>query len=260
MDLKIPSFNLSESSKLIPVKLKNDAIVEALFEIRFSMLTIPEVFFGRIADCAFWENFKQETLPISMLPAAMRQADPNLRYQPVFALVDEKEKRAVRIGSNVLVYSRGMPYVGWKDFKKELEEVIVDVFEKSNDLHIERLGLRYLNALMSDVHGIQSISDLDMKLEIDRKPITESMNVNVTTDRKSDTACTVRIATTDIIQGNLPPGTTIYVDVDVFTDKEGFETTDQDFVKQWIEKAHTKEKTRFFQLLTSETIESLREK
>jgi uncharacterized protein (TIGR04255 family) len=86
------------------------------------------------------------------------------------------------------------------------------------------------------------------------------MNVNVTADGASDTACTVRIATTDIIRGNLPPSTSVYVDVDVFTGKEGFETTDQDFVKQWIEKAHTKEKAQFFQLLTPETIESLREK
>jgi hypothetical protein len=31
--------------KSIPVKLKDDAIVEALFEIRFEMTTIPEVFF-----------------------------------------------------------------------------------------------------------------------------------------------------------------------------------------------------------------------
>lgn len=260
MDLKIPSLSLSESSKLIPAKLKNDAIVEALFEIRFSMSTIPEVFFGRIADCSFWKDFKQESMPISQLPAALRQADPNLRYQPVFALIDEKEKRAVRIGANVIVYSKGMPYVGWKAFKKELEEVIMRVFEKSNELHIERLGLRYLNALRSDLHGIRSITDLDMKLKIDSKQIKGSMNVNVTTDGASDTACTVRIATTDIIQGNLPPSTSVYVDVDVFTGKQGFETTDQDLVKQWIEKAHTKEKAQFFQLLTSETIESLREK
>jgi uncharacterized protein (TIGR04255 family) len=175
-------------------------------------------------------------------------------------LIDEGEKRAVRIGSNVISYSRGMPYKGWKAFKTELEEVIASFFKKADEPRIERLGFRYLNALRNDLHGIQSISNLDLKLEIDRKPVTGSMNVNVTTDRETDTACTVRIATTDIIQGNLPPGTTVYVDVDVFTNKEGFETTDQNFVKQWIEKAHTKEKIRFFQLLTPETIESLREK
>jgi uncharacterized protein (TIGR04255 family) len=229
MDLEMPSFGLSESSKLIPAKLINDAIVEALFEIQFSMSTIPEVFFGRMADCAVWKNFKHEPLPISQLQVALRQTDPNLRYQPIFALVDEEEKRAVRIGPNVLVYSRGMPYVGWKDFKKELEELIVAVFKKTNDLHVGRLGLRYLNALRSDLHGIQSISDLDIKLVIDSRQITSSMNVNVTADGASDTACTVRIATTDIIRGNLPPSTSVYVDVDVFTGKEGFENKDLDF-------------------------------
>lgn len=248
------------NSKSIPQKLKNDAIVEAHFEIRFSTSTLPEVLIGRIAEFSPWVGFKQESLPISQLPAALRQADPNLRYQPVFALIDESEKRAVRIGANVITYSRGMPYVGWKAFKAELEDVIEGVFKKASDLNIERLGLRYLNALRSDLHGIRSISDLDLKLEIDREPILGSVNVNVTTDGASDTACTVRIATTDILQGNLPPGTSVYVDVDVFTAKQGFETTDQNFVKQWIEKAHSREKTQFFQLLTPETIESLKEK
>jgi uncharacterized protein (TIGR04255 family) len=263
-DLRAPSFSLPENSKhrgkLIPEKLINDAIVEAIFEIRFSMATIPEVFFGRIADCAFWKDFKQETLPMSLLPADLRKVDLNLRYQPIFALIDDREKRAVRIGANVITYSRGMPYVGWKAFRTELEEVVAAVFEKTKELRVERLGLRYLNALRNDLHGIRSISDLDLKLEIAGETVTGGINVNVTADGESDTACTVRIATTDVIRGNLPPSTSVYVDVDVFTSNEGFATTDREFVKEWIEKAHSKEKVHFFRLLTESTIESLRER
>ena len=38
--------------KHIPAKLKHDAIVEALLEVRFDMTTVPEVLFGRLADSA----------------------------------------------------------------------------------------------------------------------------------------------------------------------------------------------------------------
>jgi uncharacterized protein (TIGR04255 family) len=251
---------VAENKKSIPEKLKNDAIVEALFEIRFSMSTVPEVFFGRIADSTPWKSFKQASMPISQLPLALRQADPNLRYQPLFQMVDEKEKRALRIGTNMISYSRGMPYVGWKVFKTELEEVIAVVFKKTHGLHVERLGLRYLNALKHDLHGIHSISDLDLKVEIANERITGSANLNVTTDATSDTASTVRVATTDFVQGDIPPGTSVYVDVDIFTNSEGFQTTNQSFVREWIERAHSKEKAKFFQLLRESTIESLRER
>jgi uncharacterized protein (TIGR04255 family) len=246
--------------KSIPVKLKDDAIVEALFEIRFEMTTIPEVFFGRLAEYAPWKGFTQAPMPAYNLPAALRQADPNLRYQPIFALV-EGGGRAVRIGPQVLSYHRLAPYVGWAKFKPELDEVIAGVFEKADALRVERLGLRYLNALRTDVHGIRSISDLNLKFEIASERIFGNANINFTTGDSSDTACTVRIATTEFIQGALPENTSVYVyvDVDVFT-KQGFETKDRTVVKDWIEAAHTREKEQFFRLLTETTIESLKEK
>lgn len=245
--------------KSIPVKLEHDAIVEALLEIRFSMTTIPEILFGRLAEITSWKSFAQTPMPAYNFPAALRQADPNLRYQPVFALVDAGGRRAVRIGPQVLSYHRTVPYVGWAKFKTELDEAIAGIFEKAEDLSIERLGLRYLNALRSDTHGVRSISDLDLKLEVAGERVPGNANMNFTTDVADHTACTVRIATPEFIMGSLPANTSVYVDVDVFT-KEGFRTKEQLIVKDWVEAAHTKEKQQFFRLLTKETIESLKEK
>ncbi len=250
---------MASGDKTIPVKLKHDAIVEAIFEIRFSMRKLPEILFGRLAELPYWKNFNQAEMPAYNLPAALRQSDPNLRYQPVFQLVDELGHRAVRIGPQVLAYHRTVPYVGWAKFKPELGEAIQGVFQKADGLSVERLGLRYLNALRSDVHRIESISDLDLKLEIAGERVSGNANVNFTTDVADGTACTVRIATTEFVVGSLPPNTSVYVDVDVFT-KEGFKTTEQVVVNEWIETAHTKEKQQFFRLLTPETIESLKEK
>ena len=69
----------------IPRKLKHDAIIEALLEIRFDMAaTIPEVFFGRLVDHVSWKGFEQRRLPAYQVPAALRQADANWRYSARF--------------------------------------------------------------------------------------------------------------------------------------------------------------------------------
>jgi uncharacterized protein (TIGR04255 family) len=242
----------------IPKKLKDDAIVEAIFEIRFDSTTIPEILFGRLADYSPWKTFEQRQLPAYVIPAPVRQADANLRYQPVFELVEATRQQAVRIGPQVLSYHRLSPYVGWVKFRSDLEEAIVGLFAKADGLSIRRLGLRYMNALRPDLHGIRSISDLDLSVEIAGEKISGNVNVNFTTHASADTSSTVRIATPDFVQGALPASTSIYVDVDVFT-KDTFRTSDQQVVKNWIKTAHDKEKADFFGLLTDSTIEALKE-
>lgn len=251
---------MAECGRAIPRKLKHDAIVEAIVEIRFDMptKTVPEIFFGRLAEYEPWKGFEQRPMPAAQLPTFLRQADPNLRHQPMFELAAADKHRAVRVGPQMLSYHRLSPYVGWEKFKPELDEAIDGLFSKSGGVSVRRLGLRYINALRLDLHGIRSISDLDLKLEIAGERVAGNVNVNFTTDVTNDTDCTVRIATTEFVQGDLPPNTSVYVDVDVFT-KEPFRTKDQTEVRSWVEFAHTREKEQFFRLLTNQTIDSLKE-
>jgi uncharacterized protein (TIGR04255 family) len=116
-----------------------------------------------------------------------------------------------------------------------------------------------MNALQRDIHKIASISDLDLKLAIAAETITANVNINFTTDIDKNTACMVRIATPDFVEGSLPENSSVYVDVDVFT-KPSFKTTNKAEVLHWIEAAHTREKEQFFRLLSDSTIDSLKEK
>jgi uncharacterized protein (TIGR04255 family) len=252
---------MAERRHPTPAKLKNDAIVEAVLEVRFDMptRTIPEIFFGRLAEHDPWKGFDQHPLPASQIPAPLRQADPNLRYQAVFELAAPDRRRTIRVGSQVLSYHRLSPYVGWKEFKPELEQAVDGLFSKAGGVTIRRLGLRYMNALRADLHGIKSIADLDLKLLIAGETVSGNVNVNFTTDVAPGIDCTVRVATAEFVQGVLPPNTSVYIDVDVFTE-EGFKTKDEGEVKRWIELAHTKEKEEFFHLLTANTIEKLEER
>ena len=244
--------------KRIPEKLKHDAIVEVLLEIRFDMTTLPEVFFGRLVDYPPWKGFQQRRMPAYEIPATMRQADINLRYQPVFELVNVPG-RAVRIGGQVLSYHRLQPYIGWTKFQPELADAIDGLFAKAEGLTVRRLGLRYINAIRPELHRINTIVDLDLKLSIEAESVSNNVNINFTTELSADTQCTVRIATTEFVQGVLPQGTSVLIDVDVFT-KESFKTQDAQKVKEWVTAAHTREKEQFFRLLTADTIDALEEK
>ena len=117
----------------------------------------------------------------------------------------------------------------------------------------------YINAIRPDPHGISSISELDLTVAVEHEPVVGNVNVNFTTDLADDTQCTIRVATTEFVQGTLPPDSRVLIDVDVFT-KEAFKTNDAQKVKQWVESAHTMEKEQFFRLLTDVTIDALEEK
>jgi uncharacterized protein (TIGR04255 family) len=244
--------------KDIPKKLKHDAIVEAILEIRFQTTTIPEMLFGRLADYQPWKDFSHSRLPAQDIPRAIREGDPYLKLQPLFAL--SNSQCTVRIGPNAISFHRAAPYEGWSVFHPQIEEMITGLFQKADNLTVNRLGLRYLNSLQSDLHGIASILNLDLKMSVEDQSISGNVNLNFASDVADKTACTVRIATPEFVQGlSLQrPQASVYIDVDVFT-KEPFEKRAEQDVQAWVTTAHTIEKDQFFRLLTEEKIKELRE-
>ena len=245
----------------LPKKLKHDAIVEAIFEVRFDAdpSSVPEVLFGQLADTPDWHGFVQTRLPTADIPAALRRADPNLRFLPAIQLVDPKGSKIVRIGPQVVSYSRRAPYPGWDSiFALEIARVIDVLFKVVSTVSVTRLGLRYINAFRSDFHGINGVENLNLNIAVAREPLTRSLNLNYTVRESENLFCTVRIATKEFAHGSIPENTTVLADIDVFT-SEPYKTTEITEVKGWVKSAHTAEKRNFFRLLSDETIKSLRE-
>jgi uncharacterized protein (TIGR04255 family) len=242
----------------LPKKLKYDAIVEALLELRFESKGLPEIFLGRFIDHSNWTGWVQRQLPAYNIPPQLRSIDPNVQFAPIIELIGQDSKAVLRIGPSVVSYHRQAPYVGWEKFKPELERVASTLFDTTKDVVIKRLGLRYMNALRPNLHGISGLTDLDVKMTVSEEAISKAANLNFTTELGRDSACIVRIATPDFILGIIPADTSVYIDVDVFT-REGFKTTDRKLVAEWVDFAHTEEKTEFFRLFTQTTIDKLRE-
>jgi uncharacterized protein (TIGR04255 family) len=244
----------------LPKKLKYDAIVDAVFEARFDSPAgvLPEIIFGRLADVTAWKEFQQVRLPTADIPAALRRSDPELRYQPSFSLIDKKTNVHVRVGPNVLLYSRLPPYPGWEVFGAEINLAIDELFKAVPAITVTRLGFRYINALRSDVHGVDCSEQLKISLNVADHRLTDSFNLAYVNQAFEGSNVTVRVATVDQIQGSPPENTKMVVDIDVGT-KDGFKTTEAAEIKNWVDRAHQSEKAQFFGLLNDNIIAKLKD-
>jgi uncharacterized protein (TIGR04255 family) len=246
------------AKKPIPQKLKHDFIIEALFELRFDSSSVAEILVGRLADYEPWRAFQQRRLPVAELPVAIRN-EPDLRFTPWFELADPAGNRSVRIGEHVLSYHQLAPYVGWTSFRPELHRAIEGLFERVPALKVKRLGLRYINGVRPELHGVLGITDLDVAVSVEGQSAPTKVNLNFISEVTAATGCAVRIANQSFVKGKLPETTAMIIDVDVFTD-DADHLRDVDQVKAWVEFAHDTEKQQFFRLLKRSTIDALMEK
>lgn len=143
----------------LPAKLKVDAIMESVLEVRFvtDAAAVPEILFGRFADLPEWKGFRIARLPLADMPEPVRRLDPGLRFLPTFELTSPDGTVAARVGPQVIIYARRLRYPGWTVFGAELRMVVDRLFGFASQLTIRRLGLRYINAMRSDAHGIEGI-------------------------------------------------------------------------------------------------------
>jgi len=242
----------------VPDSMKADAVVEAIFELRFAGLPIPEVFYGRMVDHPTWKLRTQGRLPGYDIPSSAREFGHEIRFAPVMELASIENGSVLRIGPYAVSYHRPAPYPGWAVFGAELDRVIDSLFEVAAPLTVQRLGLRYLNALRESTHGVRGVADLDLTITDSDGPILKNVNLNFATPAGELTECTVRIATREFVQGELPADTSLIVDVDVST-RGGFEATTSADVKKWTRDAHVTEKREFFHLFPQSLMNQLME-
>ncbi|MCC5811291.1 MAG: TIGR04255 family protein [Ectothiorhodospiraceae bacterium] len=148
----------------VPVRLKHDPIVEALWEIRFSSET-PSV--SDLLPGLIFQNLKRqysriEKLPVSQLPAPVLQSDPSLRYAPQVRLVGPKY--SVQVGNKVVSLSCPAPYSGWEQFEFHILE-LADALKETQLLDkIERFSLKYVDFISFDESPSLDWIRFDLKL------------------------------------------------------------------------------------------------
>jgi len=108
----------------IPRKLKNDPIVEALFEVRFTSDEVSEVVLGKLA--ANWKDLKPIRLPLAEVPSPVRDKDPNLAHQPLWQLQANDGRLVIKFGPRVFSYHALEVYPGWSAFEELLPRAVLD--------------------------------------------------------------------------------------------------------------------------------------
>lgn len=242
-----------------PKKLKDDSIIEAVCHVRFCASDVPEVIIGRLTDVDQWKKFIQTRLPVSNIPAPIRDHDENLRFEPLVQLGREDGARLIRVGGNVLSYHVVGRYCGWAELQPELEFVAAELFTKVHDLTVTRIGFRYINALTSDRHFVPSVYDLNLALQVAESNIQGEVNLNYLEQSSATHLTLTKIASPYFLQGTLPPNTTAVVDIDVFTPPD-FKTSSLDQLFKWVDDAHDFEKESFFRLLPKEILAKVEDK
>jgi uncharacterized protein (TIGR04255 family) len=241
----------------IPRRLKNDPIVEALFELRFTSTDIAEVILGKLASCEEWRNSGIQRLPLADVPAAIRENDPNLAYQPVLQVNHREGTRLIKIGPRMLSYHALPPYPGWPVFEPELWSSTQHVFGVLKDVIATRFGFRYINLLTKE-HLIEGISSLNIDVRLAGDMLTSPLNLNYQRSRAAKHNSIVRVASIEFVQ-NPSPGLTALVDVDIFTPTD-FRSNDAAEARVWIDEAHKFLKEEFFTLLPDSIIDQLEER
>ena len=177
----------------------------------------------------------------------MRRAEPHLKFQPLLETDVQVggSSRKIRSGANVFAYIVLGKYIGWRAWKAELESAIDAFFDLAKPTSIDRLGLRYTNALTDTRHHVKGLQSLKVKLSVcDDDIVGEQVNLNYRR-RIGNHEVLVRLATPGFWSGKAPD-VTVVADLDIST-PSAVENSAQS-VKDWLEKAHELEKIEFFSL------------
>lgn len=82
------------------------------------------------------------SLPILQLPLAMREKDPNLKYQPSYRFT--KPGNVLLVGPHNVALST-VPYTNWTDTTPLLSDLLSQFYRLNLFQSVERVSLRYIN-------------------------------------------------------------------------------------------------------------------
>lgn len=233
---------------MTPKKLKHDAIVEAIYDVRFSHDGIPEVALGQLLGDSLWSEFSKETLPISNVPAPVRRADEQMRYEALYVFRDSRSPTMVRIGEQSISLHVLAPYIGWGKWSESIRALNALLVSGIPGLRVVRLGLRYIDALRADVHRIASVTQLAVETNWQGRRISEDILIQFRHRAAEGLDAMIRVAAGISVVGVLPERTSCVTDIDVYSTSP-LGRVDQAALDEWAEQAHDINKEIFFGLL-----------
>ena len=242
--------------KKVPVKLRKEPLIEAIWEVRFksgkfsAVDLLPGLIFKALPD----KYPNTVRLPTSFIPDPVAHVDPKLRYKPKVRL--ERKHQAVQIGEQMVSLSCRRPYPGWEIFSEDIQTLIKVIRETKLIDKLERFSLKYINII--DLEHPPGVGCLDFELkigeyELDSRPIQFRIEIE---EGKENLVHTLQIASP--AEATLPGEPRIrgvLLDIDTIRPMKQDESWDD--IDSHLNKVHSALIRMFFGLLKPETIEHL---
>ena len=241
----------------LPIRLKSEPIVDAIFEIRFSARTpvasiLPGFLFSQLG------GIRVERLASADIPENIRNSDPNLRSIATQKVIIDKYY--ILVGDESLAIGCQLPYPGWGEFRPTIEKVLNAVSMLSLVMHVQRYSLKYADILPSK-DSAEALSMLDLGIQLGGQKLRdERFQLRTELARDAFIHVVTLVSSAQVLVTAQPSRTSgTIVDIDSVCNLSPA-LPFADFLGQLPSRAdeiHGVNKALFFELLTKETVTSL---
>jgi uncharacterized protein (TIGR04255 family) len=243
--------------KILPKRLCNEPLLDAIFECRFIAKfpvsnILPGILFSE------FEGEKQlERLPQSEIPEAIRSIDPNFQYVPLVRI--RSQNYSFLIGDRSIAVACILPYKGWGDFKPAIIKMI-EVLKKSGLIDkVIRYSTKYVDLIQSN-NPADQVRLANLSLRIGSHNLTkESYQVRMEIPVEGFINIIQIISGAKVIIPGKPEREGVVIDIDTIKDTGGIsveQLLEQD-LDSMLEHIHRISKETFFDCLTEQTLMQL---
>lgn len=138
---------------------KNPPVIEAVCEIRFSPqtpldITIPGILYVKLRE-HFPEKQQRIVKKLQITPGRTRGSSDKVETHSTTQVrfLSGDKNISIQFGENSISVSHLAPYTTWENYKHQISK-LCDALEGEGSYDIERVGLRYINAITIPESGI----------------------------------------------------------------------------------------------------------
>lgn len=236
----------------LPLELKKDTILEAIFELHFDPSPPNEAVFGIIYPFIIkkFSDMQAFSLPLLQIPDTIRNTDMNLRYQPQNRL--QRQGMSINIGPRVINFSVVKPYIGWSKWYPSIISILKDISEANVIKNVERSGLRYLNFIDGDVFSL-----INANIDIINSQIKRESTSIRTEIHDGEYTKILQLINNAMINENQQSKKGSLIDIDIVRNKKASNYDFKINLDTILHKSHILAKQMFFDILKNDFLNTL---
>lgn len=233
--------------------VKNNTIVECVFDITYESTNAPEGFLSLIASVDGFDNLKK--LPLSQVPETIRKNDPNLKNQPIFEITSStNQEYKVMLGDNTIGLAIVDLYSSWThSMYPEIKKLFEKILSSGKINKINRMGLRYTDFLENE----NIFNNGKVKINIDNNVVIDK-TMFVSIEDKVDNVSYTKVITNkkkyQYKDGTISTNDGSIVDIVTFVESQEFDLNDINSIFGTVDKLHIIHKEKLKEVVSHEYI------